>query len=126
MVWKVGSGGKVKFWEDEWIANGQLKTRYERIYNNSELKDKPIDCFVRRNADGWEWKFRWRREWFEWEKTMVEDFMSILSHVSLQSDIEDSRLWNDPPSYTFSVKSAYNKLGNYGSGGYQCLVIFGA
>ena len=43
--------------------------------------------------------------------------MSILSHVSLQSDIEDSRLWNDPPSYTFSVKSAYNKLGNYGSGG---------
>jgi len=119
-------GGKVKLWEDEWIANGQLKAKYERIYNNFELKDKSIDCFGSWNADGWEWKFRWRREWFEWEKIMVEDFMSILSQVSLQPDKEDSRLWNDPPSYTFLVKFAYNKLGNHGSGGYQCLVFFGA
>jgi len=47
MVWKVGSGEKVKFWEDEWLANGQLKERYERIYNNSELKDKSIGSFGR-------------------------------------------------------------------------------
>jgi len=59
------------------------------------------------------------------KKTMVEDFMSIISQVSLQPNKEDSRTWNDPPSYTFSVKSAYNKLGNHGSGGYQCLVLFG-
>jgi len=48
---------------------------------------------------------------------MIEDFMSILAQVSLQPDKEDSRLWNDPPSYTFSVKSTYNKLGNHGPGG---------
>jgi len=125
MVWKVGSGVKIKFWEDEWIANGQLKVRYERIYNNSELKEKPIDSFGSWNADGWEWKFSWRRDWFEWEKTMVEDFMSIISQVSLQPDKEDLRTWNDPQSYTFSVKFAYNKLVHHGSGGYQCLVLFG-
>jgi len=48
---------------------------------------------------------------------MVEEFMSIISQVSLQSDKEDSRTWNDPPSYTFSVKSTYNKLANHGFGG---------
>jgi len=45
MVWKVGYGEKVKFWEDEWLTNGQLKIRYERIYNNFELKDKSIGSF---------------------------------------------------------------------------------
>jgi len=52
--------------------------------------------------------------------------MESISHVSLRPDKEDLRLWNDPPSYTFSVKSAYNKLVNQRSGGCQwCLNIFG-
>ena len=114
MVWKVRSGAKINFWEDEWLTNGKLRVRYERIYNNSEFKDKTIDNFGIWNAVGWEWKFSWRRDWFEWEKTMVEEFMSIISQVLLQPDKEDSRLLNDPPSYTFSVKSAYNKLANHG------------
>ncbi|XP_068503760.1 uncharacterized protein [Phaseolus vulgaris] len=117
MAWEVGSGEKIKFWEDEWLNIGQLRLKYERIYNNSELKDKPIDNFGSWNADGWEWNFSWRRDWFEWEKTLVEEFLSIISQVSLQPDKEDSRTWNDPPSYTFSVKYAYNKLANQGFGG---------
>jgi len=117
MAWEIGSGEKIKFWEDEWLNIGQLRLKYERIHNNSELKDKPIDNFGGWNADGWEWNFSWRRDWFEWEKTLVEEFLSIISQVSLQPDKEDSRTWNDPPSYTFSVKSAYNKLANQGFGG---------
>jgi len=117
MVWQVGSREKIKFWEDEWLANGQLKGRYERIYNNSELKDKTIGSFRRWSIEGWEWKFSWRREWFEWEKTMVEDFMASISRVSLHPYKEDLRLWNNPPSYTFSIKSAHNKLVNHRSGG---------
>ena len=123
MAWEVGSGEKIKFWEDEWLNIGQLRLKYERIHNNSELKDKPIDNFGSWNADGWEWNFSWRRDWFEWEKTLVEEFLSIISQVSLQSDKEDSRTWNDPPSYTFSVKSAYNKLTYHECGG---LSMFGS
>jgi len=65
MVWKVGSTVKVKFWEDEWLTIGQIRVRYERIYNNSKLKEKPIDNFGSWNAAGWEWNFSWRRDWFE-------------------------------------------------------------
>jgi len=36
--------------------------------------------------------------------------------VTLQQGKEDSRLWNDPPSNIFSVKSTYNKLVNHRSG----------
>ena len=117
MVWQLGSGDKIKFWEDEWLANGQLKGRYERIYNNSDLKDKTIENFGNWSTQGWEWKFSWRREWFEWERIMLEDFMENISQVSLCPIKEDRRLWNDYPSYTFSVKSAYNKIINHTSGG---------
>ena len=81
------------------------------------MKDKSISSFGRWSTKGWEWKFRWRREWFEWEKTMVEEFMSIISQVSLYQGLEDKRLWNNPPLFSFSVKSAYNKLANPTSGG---------
>jgi len=54
---------------------------------------------------------------------MVEEFMSIISQVLLQPDKEDSRIWIDPPSYTFSVKSAYNKLTYHECGG---LSMFGS
>jgi len=117
MVWQLRSGEKIKFWEDEWLVNGQLKGRYARLYNNSEFKDKTIDNFGRWSTEGWEWKFSWRREWFEWEKTIVEDFMESISQVSLHPGKEDLRVWNDPPTYIFSVKSAYNKLANQISGG---------
>lgn len=48
---------------------------------------------------------------------MVENFMAIISQVSLHPDKEDLRIWNDPPSYTFSLKFAYNKLVNHRFGG---------
>jgi len=56
-TWKIGLGEKIKFWEDKWLTIGQLKARYERIYNNSELKDKNIGSFGSWNTDRWEWKF---------------------------------------------------------------------
>ena len=93
------------------------------MYNNSVLKEKTIGSFGRWNIDRCEWMFSWRKEWFEWEKTLVDDFMSIISMASLQPDNEDVRLWNDPPSYSFSVKSAYNKLANHRQGGVS---VFGS
>ena len=113
LVWQVGSEKKFKFWKNEWLTNSQLKEKYPRIYNNSLLKDSPIGCFRRWSNERWEWDFCWRREWFEWEKPMVEEFMSSLSQVSLLPENEDLWLWNDPPSYSFSVKSAYEKLANH-------------
>jgi len=71
------------------------------------LKDKPIVRFRRWYRKGWEWIFCWRKEWFEWEKSMVEDFMARLSQVSLHRDKENLWLCNNPLTYRFSVKSAY-------------------
>jgi len=124
VVWQVRSGAKFKLWEDKWLINCQLKGRYPRIYNNSLIKDEPIVRFGRLSTKGWEWAFRWRREWFKWEKPLVDKFMTSISQVSLHRDKEDLWLWNDPPSYTFSVKSAYKMLANHGTGVVSSLLAY--
>jgi len=43
--------------------------------------------------------------------------MSCLSQVSLHLEKEDLWLWNDPPSYSFLVKSGYKRLANHGTEG---------
>jgi len=47
---------------------------------------------------------------------MLEDFMVCISQSFLHLDKEDKWLWSDPPSYSFSVKSAYTKLANHDAG----------
>ncbi len=32
VVWKVGDGGNVKFWEDAWVTNNNLKSLYPRLF----------------------------------------------------------------------------------------------
>jgi len=45
MKWAVGSGDKVKLWEDVWVDNCQLKVRFSRAFNNSLSIDSPLCCF---------------------------------------------------------------------------------
>ncbi|RDY02907.1 hypothetical protein CR513_13578, partial [Mucuna pruriens] len=37
----------------------------------------------------WEWDFRWTREWFEWEKLMVQELMQLISIAKPKEGIED-------------------------------------
>ena len=45
--------------------------------------------------------------------------MTIISQAIPQQEVEDIRIWIDPPSYTFTVKSAYNKLVKHNTGGFE-------
>ena len=33
--WKLGRGDKVKFWEDVWVGNSNLKTMFPRLFSLS-------------------------------------------------------------------------------------------
>jgi len=50
--WKVGSGSKVLFWEDDWKEEGMsLKEKYPRLYQISQQYIQQMG--ITRNA-GWE------------------------------------------------------------------------
>jgi len=43
MEWVVGEGKKVKFWEDNWIGEESLKSRFPRLYLLPECKERVIE-----------------------------------------------------------------------------------
>jgi len=40
--WSVGEGEKVKLWEDTWVGDESLSTRFPRLYSISESKERYI------------------------------------------------------------------------------------
>ena len=76
---------KIKLWEDIWVDNCQLKVRFPRLFNNSLSIDNSLCCFGKWHINIWSWEFKRRREWFEWEKSQVDEFLSVLEGQILKS-----------------------------------------
>jgi len=41
--WKLGRGDKVKFWEDVWVGNSNLKTMFPRLFSLSLNKGHKVE-----------------------------------------------------------------------------------
>ncbi|KHN24183.1 hypothetical protein glysoja_042000, partial [Glycine soja] len=55
--WRVGSGDKIRFWEDCWNVDGELlKRKYPRLYLISCQQQKIINQVGRHMESAWEWK----------------------------------------------------------------------
>ena len=107
VVWKVGSGDKVRFWEDSWAGNISLKTLFPRLYSISLNQGQKVEEVGSWVDSVWEWKHRWRRVRFEWESMLESDLAMHLSRVRLSRDQEDIRVWGFDDLGLFSVNSAY-------------------
>ena len=56
IVWKVGSGDKIKFWEDRWLdGDTTLLAKYPRLYVNSYQQNHRIEEMEAWKNMGWEW-----------------------------------------------------------------------
>ena len=71
--WNVGCGDKVRFWEDVWVGNANLKTMYLRLYYLSLNKGQKVGEVGVWEESVWQWKLRWRRERFAWEVPLETD-----------------------------------------------------
>ena len=67
----VGNRDTTLMWEDLWIGDMALKSKFARLYSVSVQKQMMIsDCGL---LDGliWVWSLFWRRELYDWEKELV-------------------------------------------------------
>ena len=37
------------------------------------------------SLEGWRLEFKWRKEWFDWELSVVEEFLNVLTNVNIAS-----------------------------------------
>ena len=87
LKWKVGSGDKIKFWEDRWICGEESLQQQQLIQQMGSHKD-----------NGWEWNFTWRRTLFENEIDLAVSFLNEVQHKAIQQQEIDVWKWIREPT----------------------------
>ena len=118
--WKVGNGARIQFWKDKWREEDiTLKDKYPALYQVSQQQDLTINLMGQNAENGWDWKFQWRRNFFDHEIDMVAAFMDEIDGVQIHSSRMDHLIWRADPSGSYSTKSAYSFLMEDGSSEYE-------
>ena len=103
----VGCGIRINFWEDKWLGGEILKDKFKRVYEISNQKNWKVAEMGGWEGDEWLWNLVWRRNFFEWELPLVNDFLQELGKSIIKQGIKDSWRWKHDPENGFTVKEAY-------------------
>jgi len=68
--WVIGKGDKVLFWEDLWVGDAPLSSRFYRLYLISKSKQSSISRVGHWVDNTWVWELVWRRQRLVWEQAM--------------------------------------------------------
>ncbi|GJR81176.1 RNA-directed DNA polymerase, eukaryota, reverse transcriptase zinc-binding domain protein [Tanacetum coccineum] len=103
---RVGNGTDTKFWQDVWIGEISLQSKFPRLYRLALNKECSI-CEVWNNG----WVFNWSRPILRGTLLhQLNDLTAILDSVQF-SDSEDSWIWSlGSPSFT--VKCTRDHIDN--------------
>jgi len=94
----------------ERFADGEiaLKEKYPRLYSNTILKKGTLCDFSISKDEWWQWSIPWRKEWFQWEKSIVTKLEKELEMINL---CRGKWVWKDDETQEYIVQSTYkNKL----------------
>jgi len=79
--------------------------RFEKLYLNSIIKETTLDEVEFWVEENWIWNLPWRRQWFEWEKTLVDMLMQAIEEKTFFRDRLDGKICNAVQStYTILTK----------------------
>ena len=121
--WKLGCRDKVKFWEDIWTGNSNLKTMYTRLFSLSLNQGQKVEEAGVWTDSVWQWCLRWRRPRFVWEFELEEEMKIHLSSIMLSREQKDVQVWGNDVGKEFSVSSAYDCLTKQGRGSHSEVYI---
>ncbi|RZB79929.1 UDP-galactose/UDP-glucose transporter 5 [Glycine soja] len=94
LSWNVGSGDKIKFWEDCWTGEGvALMQKFPRLYQISRQQHNLIQQVGNFSDTSWKWKLSWRRQLFDNEADSAYEFMRLISQLGhLEGEDQDGAL----------------------------------
>ena len=109
MVWRVGCGDRIKFWEDSWIAGKvSLIAKYPRLYLISCQQNQLIQQMGAHTDTGWEWDFIWRRSRFDNKIHMTDSFLRDVGDNPIQPHRRDDWVWKTDPSGQYSIEENHD------------------
>ncbi|GJY86489.1 retrovirus-related pol polyprotein from transposon TNT 1-94 [Tanacetum coccineum] len=105
---KVGNGSSIRFWKDNWVGNGPLNMRYNRLFH----LDSNANCLLWERISNDNWSWNWNRQSLgSRNEEALEAMISEVGHVNV-SNLPDSWQWNIAPYGVFSVHDTRLHLDN--------------
>ncbi|MCH80955.1 putative ribonuclease H protein [Trifolium medium] len=105
-VKKLGNGNSIKFWKDVWVGEQCLAQRFSRLFGISVQQDEFIRNVGSWVNGEWRWGLSWRKNFFVWEQTLVQELLDLISNVAI-TDADDGWIWIPERVEGFLVKSLY-------------------
>lgn len=109
--WKIGSGAKVRFWEDTWFGTSPLSVQFWPIYSICNEQTKSV-CEV---WDENQLKLTFRRNFDDTLMEQWHQLVEIAGSVTLTDDT-DALIWQLDNKGIYSTSSLYHVI-NFRGGG---------
>jgi hypothetical protein len=104
----VGSGNRVRLWQDRWCGDAPLKDSFPSLYACASNKTATIsEVLVRENGQV-DWQVTFTRNFNDWELDNVASFLGLLQTHLPSRVVDDGLWWNLKPSGIFDVRSRYS------------------
>lgn len=107
--WKLGRGNCIRFWHDEWLDGGCLKTRFPRIYAIAQSKNMRVEEAYATENGGLSWTVNVSRNLNDWEVFDYEEVLRLVSQCQISGEA-DLILWKPSKKSEFTVDSLYRQL----------------
>ncbi|XP_020253791.1 uncharacterized protein LOC109830842 [Asparagus officinalis] len=109
IIWTIGSGERIRFWEDKWIGHNSLSSLFPSLYQLALSSNVNVRSqgFFRDNA--WHWSLLLRRCIPHMSRTDKSNLLNLIGsyQISTHSDIP---IWSLTTNGMYSVKSFYQLL----------------
>jgi hypothetical protein len=116
VVFEVGDGSLIRFWDDVWCAEEPLRMAYPELYRIACVKDAPVADFVQVRGNAVHWEVTFTRLAQDWELEAISSFFDLLYSANIISSEKDKMCWKPARSKGFQVKSFYTQLTSSGPG----------
>ncbi|RVW89101.1 putative ribonuclease H protein [Vitis vinifera] len=110
VVFSVGNGRRVKFWNDNWCGNFSLSNLFPSLYAFASIKEAWLEELWDHSGDEGVWNPSFSRSFNDWEVEEVERLLLTIRGRRLNPLLEDRMLWKETKDGIFSVKSLYSSL----------------
>lgn len=107
---RVGNGLGTLFWEDLWIGDSTLKSRFPRLFLLAPFHRTSVASMGFWNGPTWEWCFTWLRDLRMRDQIEENDLKRLIHGVHLSFSTPDEVIWAPDKNGSFSVKSVSTEL----------------
>lgn len=106
LKWKLGRVDKVRFWEDVWAGDTNLKTLYSRLFSLSGNQEQKVGEVGEWLGPNWRGRLRWRWVRYEWESELKANLVACISRATINRYVNDIHVWGVDKSELFTVNIA--------------------